>query len=300
MARRIAVSILVTSALIAGAFALGGGCAQIIGADFDKPFATGGGGATASSTTADSSASSGSTSGPGSSSASVGPLCGNSVCDADEDVCTCSDCPDKCGDNCCSGAERKCNCEADCKDEVDVCGDTCCSGDENDSNCPGDCKPGCGDGSCDTSTETCESCPAECGCTGSDLCTAGVCKSGAGVACDDNGDCGSDNCVDLICCAEPCFGPCRTCLGDGTGCMELPSDALCPGSPECVSGLCRCANGVMDGPETDIDCGGDCLPCLDSFHCAVETDCVSTFCCDCAANGLVCVPTGDCVAECPM
>jgi hypothetical protein len=41
----------------------------------------------------------------------------------------------------------------------------------------------------------------------------------------------------------------------------------------------RCTNGLEDGPETDVDCGGsDCLPCAPGFDCNVNGDCKSKVC----------------------
>jgi hypothetical protein len=40
-----------------------------------------------------------------------------------------------------------------------------------------------------------------------------------------------------------------------------------------------CSNGVQDGDETDVDCGGaTCPACFDGAACAIEKDCVSMFC----------------------
>jgi hypothetical protein len=87
----------------------------------------------------------------------------------------------------------------------------------------------------------------------------------------------------------------------------------------------RCADGVRDGAETDVDCGGpDCSPCADHMTCARATDCasgrcdqgacVATTCSDGIANGgetdvdcggpcapcsdgLACLAGGDCDSE---
>ncbi len=39
-----------------------------------------------------------------------------------------------------------------------------------------------------------------------------------------------------------------------------------------------CTDGVMNGTETDVDCGGDCDACADGLMCAATTDCVSGVC----------------------
>jgi hypothetical protein len=51
----------------------------------------------------------------------------------------------------------------------------------------------------------------------------------------------------------------------------------------------HCTNGVEDGGETDLNCGGpDCAPCNNGDDCNVYGDCVSGFC----DNG-TCAPCGD-------
>jgi hypothetical protein len=39
-----------------------------------------------------------------------------------------------------------------------------------------------------------------------------------------------------------------------------------------------CRNGIRDGDETDVDCGGQCTRCADSRACRVNLDCVSALC----------------------
>ncbi|WP_437597220.1 SUMF1/EgtB/PvdO family nonheme iron enzyme [Sorangium sp. So ce590] len=46
-----------------------------------------------------------------------------------------------------------------------------------------------------------------------------------------------------------------------------------------------CTNGVKDGDESDLDCGGACPPCLDGQACAAPTDCVSRRCEEDAGGG---------------
>jgi len=45
-----------------------------------------------------------------------------------------------------------------------------------------------------------------------------------------------------------------------------------------------CTDGVQNGDETDVDCGGSCTPCADGNRCATAGDCASGVCHDtCAA-----------------
>jgi hypothetical protein len=64
-------------------------------------------------------------------------------------------------------------------------------------------------------------------------------------------------------------------------------DKACLGPPDCASGLCRddvCrdiapADGVKNGDETDVDCGGTKAPaCTDNKGCLVGPDCTSSVC----------------------
>ena len=64
-------------------------------------------------------------------------------------------------------------------------------------------------------------------------------------------------------------------------------DKACQGAPDCMSGLCRnnvCgdinpADGMKNGDETDVDCGGTKAPaCADSKGCLIAADCKSSVC----------------------
>ena len=60
---------------------------------------------------------------------------------------------------------------------------------------------------------------------------------------------------------------------------------------EATSGV-ACDNGVLDGSETDVDCGGSCSPCGTGDDCSSNADCASGSC-----SGGVCEappPLGDC------
>lgn len=71
---------------------------------------------------------------------------------------------------------------------------------------------------------------------------------------------------------KQCYhGACVDCVGN-----EECSDAVCQG------GLCvatHCANGILDGSETDVDCGGvACQGCLAGETCVQDDDCVAGVC----------------------
>jgi len=43
-----------------------------------------------------------------------------------------------------------------------------------------------------------------------------------------------------------------------------------------LAGVCN--NGLKDGDETDVDCGGNCLACEEGMHCLQDGDCISGHC----------------------
>lgn len=124
--------------------------------------------------------------------------------------------------------------------------------------------------------------------------------------CADGNECTEDKCVDTICqnppkTKETACGHGSASVCDGAGqCVECVSSADCaanhPMKPicdlagnECVS----CSDGVKNGEETDVDCGGpDCGACLgkpcDVQHgCGNHTFCspLDDICCSTACDG---------------
>ena len=128
-------------------------------------------------------------------------------------------------------------------------------------------------------------------------CGGGTCtqKCANGKSCVTHGDCSS-----LYCAAGSCQ-PMPTCTdsvkngsetdvdcGGGT-CPTCPVGRACTGNSDCVSANCSggvcgalaagCADGIKNGVETDIDCGGgSCPPCTLGKTCAVTGDCVLPNC----------------------
>ena len=70
----------------------------------------------------------------------------------------------------------------------------------------------------------------------------------------------------------PCADPGCTTYGACSGMCSVN-----PLSPECLAQ--HCANGVRDGGETDVDCGGGCAPCTTGHDCSADTDCASGLAC---------------------
>src|SRR5262249_25276498 len=58
--------------------------------------------------------------------------------------------------------------------------------------------------------------------------------------------------------------------GDGTDCMSSKCDTT-QTPAVCIS----CIDGVLNGDETDTDCGGSCSPCGVGNKCNKTSDCVS-------------------------
>jgi hypothetical protein len=56
------------------------------------------------------------------------------------------------------------------------------------------------------------------------------------------------------------------------------ADAPPPGPPICFLPTPRCANGLLDGDETDVDCGGGCDKCGTGKICTTHRDCAANKC----------------------
>jgi hypothetical protein len=87
-------------------------------------------------------------------------------------------------------------------------------------------------------------------------------------------------CTDL---GPQCLDPDANCVCNGQGdCVE------CVDNLQCVSGICdtvtntcvaaSCGDSVMNGDETDTDCGGSCPDCANNKGCDLFSDCISGFC----------------------
>lgn len=164
------------------------------------------------------------------------------------------------------------NCAAGCSDSSGRC-DACADGFYDDAgqdppqgNCVQCSAAGCSDDEyqatlCTAASDnTCTVCNAACGgCSGDG---AGACE----VCAESFRDCGDGICVDNTCEA-------------GESC-EVGADCA---SGVCGEGVCQapaCNDGVMNGYETDVDCGGhQCDPCGNGSVCTSDEDCSdSSFC----------------------
>ncbi len=82
-------------------------------------------------------------------------------------------------------------------------------------------------------------------------------------------------------CKKPC-GPCRRCKRGK--CRPRPDGASCGSGKACAGGTCRerqpaCNDGLHNGDETDVDCGGSCpTKCANGEGCSAHGDCQSGNC----------------------
>jgi hypothetical protein len=134
---------------------------------------------------------------------------------------------------------------------------------------------------CDAAVHTCGTTDAPAGTT---------CTDNGGTTCNATGTCVASHCADGILddgetdvdCGGTCGATCNT-------------SAKCTVGGDCVSKVCdattllcvapTCADGVLNGDETDVDCGGGsfdgntpCPKCADKDHCQLNTDCVNNLC----------------------
>ena len=120
-----------------------------------------------------------------------------------------------------------------------------------------------------------------------------ACTDNGGVVCDGTGQCVPVHCTDATTDADEtdtdCGGSC------GATCKDTAPQQKCLVNGDCISGVCKpgvllcqpptCGDGVKNGNETDVDCGGAgfngapaCPACADKKHCAKNTDCVHLIC----------------------
>ena len=91
---------------------------------------------------------------------------------------------------------------------------------------------------------------------------------------------------------------CGKCLDGYTSSDDLKLE-------KCSVPPAHCLNGVIDGDESDLDCGGSCFPCLNDQFCKTDEDCSLKYCEDgvcsppimkCPGDSLPCTGQGTCKA----
>ena len=118
-----------------------------------------------------------------------------------------------------------------------------------------------------------------------DACNAGVCAHTDDDAAipDDMVQCTKDTCLSGVAHhdPEPIGTTCTMGVCDGAGACVLCAGAFgCKASEYCSGGAClSCSDGLHDGDETDVDCGGaHCPPCGLGKGCGVAGDCTVSSC----------------------
>jgi hypothetical protein len=161
----------------------------------------------------------------------------------------------------------------------------------------------------------CSACPADW------LCASSVCVPPEvlpdGSACQVDVQCQNAHCVASVCCDTACDGVCQSCVGAFTGGVDGtcgvvadgtdPEDeCAAPAADVCAAGVCSCQNGVQDGDEMALDCGGSyCDPCGtwvcgEALGCVGQTPgecCVDPGCSNCADQSATCAATAGALCQ---
>lgn len=89
-------------------------------------------------------------------------------------------------------------------------------------------------------------------------------------------DCGGDACPPCAIdehCSHDADCASLTCMASLCVTYVKPE---CPTNPDPATPTC--ADCIIDGDETDVDCGGICAPCEDQLACLIDADCASGAC----------------------
>lgn len=144
----------------------------------------------------------------------------------------------------------------------------------------------------------CSACAVDGSCKPCDPATS-ACLEGSCVPkpkmCTTNDECTSKYCVDGYCCNTECSSPCMACDETKTGVLSgncapikdgTDPDAECStknATDTCRAASCGCANGVKDGNESGVDCGGACATCTGKWNCGGLSTCggagAGQYCC---------------------
>ncbi|MFO0758164.1 MAG: SUMF1/EgtB/PvdO family nonheme iron enzyme [Byssovorax sp.] len=139
-----------------------------------------------------------------------------------------------------------------------------------------------------------------------DIDCGGPCAGcGTGKGCVLPADCVSKNCQNGVCAQASCSDGIQNGIetdidcggGPGIGCAFCGPGKKCNNADDCDSSVCTgglcvkasCSDGVLNGSETDIDCGGaDCPHCPLNKHCIMDADCATSSCNESGNSVCVC------------
>ncbi len=208
--------------------------------------------------------------------------CSDGVRNQDE---TDLDCGGSCGANCAAGKgcaqDGDCNSDLLCSPGSHICTEISCADGRQDG---AEILIDCGGGSC-------PGCPVGTACVNASDCNSGICALGtcrASPLCEDGTRDGEETDVD--------------CGGSDTTCDRCADGKACRGNTDCARGNCAqalgaaggaggtcisCQDGLRNGSETAVDCGGPdltCRRCASNATCGQNRDCQSGIC-----SGGVCV-----------
>lgn len=134
-------------------------------------------------------------------------------------------------------------------------------------------------------------------CKDGDVCTADRCGASKCTVtptdCDDGNACTADSCAQPVGCTNSAMSDGTSC-DDGNACSTTDKclASACGGQAvQCQSGevcaqggqnagkcLAHCADGLLNGTESDADCGGGCEKCAAGQKCGQNSDCTSASC----------------------
>ncbi|HEY2746923.1 MAG TPA: hypothetical protein VGL86_20010 [Polyangia bacterium] len=232
--------------------------------------------------------------------------CASGICNLTTNSCAASDCGDgvrddqetdvDCGGPSCPGCAtgQSCSANGDCANQLcnsvtmtcvaNSCGDGILDGTETDVDCGGACATKCKEGQVCLSSSDCAPPGA---CDGTHHCVAAQCTNGVQDSNETDVDCG------------------------GTVCAPCPLGKKCGAGADCASSFCnaqtklcvadQCHDGLKDGSESDVDCGGGCATkCGGGQMCSGPSDCSGTgvvcdgahVCCTPSCSGKVCGSDG--------
>jgi hypothetical protein len=103
-------------------------------------------------------------------------------------------------------------------------------------------------------------------------------------------------------------GKCKANLPEGTPCISPAGQGgMCQGG-SCVAAAipppaATCSDGIRNGTESDVDCGGSCARCPNNKRCTGPHDCATAYCVNgacgyCPAPDTACGPGGSTTCTC--